>query len=307
MAQNDKFNQQQLESLQMSLIDLSQAGWIQQFQDDILILQNPHFKANWAPYKMKHVLLVLCNGGSGIGAINLRQYRLCRNSLLIGLPGQILASQELSEDFQGTFILMSERFLSRLSISDSYLFFKRVENKPFCQLDEQVAAAFRSFGDMAYNLMMIQDQTLNMDEALRELIKLFFLMTDTLFASSATGLETQQRQSEVMMSFLQLVKLHYRDHRDVGFYANKMNLSAKYMTTLIKNASGKSALQWIEDYVILDAKAQLYSTVNTIQQIAYELNFPSQSLFGRYFKRIVGVSPSDYRISVRKSLMADHF
>jgi AraC-like DNA-binding protein len=102
-----------------------------------------------------------------------------------------------------------------------------------------------------------------------------------------------------MMQFLQLVKLHYREHREVGFYADKMNLTAKYMTTLVKKASGKPAIQWIEDYVILDAKAQLSSTVNTVQQIAFDLNFPSQSLFGRYFKRAVGMSPSDYRSSLR--------
>jgi len=90
-----------------------------------------------------------------------------------------------------------------------------------------------------------------------------------------------------------------KEHRDVGFYADKMNMTAKYMTTLVKKASGKSALQWIEDYVILEAKAQLTSTVNTIQQIAFDLNFPSQSLFGRYFKRAVSMSPSDYRATHR--------
>ena len=73
----------------------------------------------------------------------------------------------------------------------------------------------------------------------------------------------------------------------------------KYMSTLIKKVSGKTALGWIEEYVILDAKAQLSSTMNTIQQICYDLNFPSQSFFGQYFKRIVGKSPSDYRRTYR--------
>ncbi|MBP3202673.1 MAG: helix-turn-helix transcriptional regulator [Bacteroidales bacterium] len=303
MAQNDKYNQKQLESLQMSLIDLPQAGWMEIFQDDVLILQNPHFKADWAPYKMKHILLVLCNGGSGIGSINLRKYRLQYNSLLIGLPGQILASQELSNDFKGTFMLLSERFLSRLSIGDTYLFYKQIEKNPFCQLDEKAAATFRSFTDLSYNLMQMPQMKANMDELLRQLTQLFFLMIGAIRHVPDEKNDSQQRKNEVMMQYLQLVKLHYRAHRDVGFYADKMNISAKYMTTLIKNASGKSAIQWIEDYVILDAKAQLYSTVNTVQQIAYELNFPSQSLFGRYFKRIVGMSPTDYRASVRQSLV----
>lgn len=304
MIQNEKFNQQQLESLQMSLIDLPQAGWMERFQDDVLILQNPHFKMNWAPYKIKHVLLVLCNGGTGIGSVNLRQYELQSNSLLIGLPGQILASQEMSEDFQGTFILLSERFLSRLNIGDTYLFYKSVEKNPFRQLEESTAAAFRSFAALTYTMGQVQAFKSSMDDMLRQLTQLFFLMAGAIFHPAADGNDAQHRPNEVMMQFLQLVKQHYREHRDVAFYADQMNLSAKYMTTLIKSASGKSAIQWIEEYVILDAKAQLYSTVNTVQQIAYDLNFPSQSLFGRYFRRLVGMSPSDYRLSVRKSLIA---
>lgn len=304
MVQNEKFNQEQLESLQMSLIDLPQAAWMERFQDDVLILQNPHFKANWAPYKIKHVLLVLCNGGSGIGSVNLRKYELQSNSLLIGLPGQILASQEMSEDFQGTFILLSERFLSRLSIGDTYLFYKSVEKNPFRQVDENTAAAFRSFASLTYALRQVQELKSSMEEVLRALTQLFFMMTGAIFHPTADENDAQRRPSEVMMQYLQLVKQHYREHRDVAFYADQMNLSAKYMTTLIKSASGKSAIQWIEEYVILDAKAQLYSTVNTVQQIAYDLNFPSQSLFGRYFRRLVGMSPSDYRLSVRKSLIA---
>jgi araC-type DNA-binding domain-containing proteins len=110
---------------------------------------------------------------------------------------------------------------------------------------------------------------------------------------------TDSRQSEVMNAFISLVKSNYHEHRDVEYYAGRMNLTAKYLTTLIKKASGKPALQWIEDYVILDAKAQLSSTQNSIQQICYDLNFPTPSFFGRYFKRAVGMSPSEYRRSIR--------
>jgi AraC-like DNA-binding protein len=138
-----------------------------------------------------------------------------------------------------------------------------------------------------------------MEEALQLLNRLFFLMIGWVTHASTAGNEAQLRENEVMLRFLQLVKQHYREHHEVAFYADKMNISAKYMTTLIKKASGKSALQWIEDYVILDAKAQLSSTVNTIQQITFDLNFPSQSIFGRYFKRAVGMSPSEYRASLR--------
>lgn len=299
MAHNEKLNQKRLEELQMTLIDLSRTEWLEHFQDDILILHNPRFKANWEPYKLKHVLVVLCHEGNGFGAVNLRPIHLQRNSLMIALPSQIAESHKVDDHFKATFMLMSERFLSRIHIGDAYLFHKSVENTPVFQLDEKTAAAFRSLIDLAYNLMRIQDESPQMEEIFGLMSRLFYLIAGWIVNPSSDGEENRQRQGEVMMQFLQLVKLHYREHREVGFYADKMNLTAKYMTTLVKKASGKPAIQWIEDYVILDAKAQLSSTVNTVQQIAFDLNFPSQSLFGRYFKRAVGMSPSDYRSSLR--------
>lgn len=299
MAHSEKLNQERLESLQMSNFDLSRTEWMGQVGNDVLILHNPHFNVNWEPYRMKYVLVAVCNEGSGYGAVNLRSFRLHKNSILIVLPSQIIQSYEVSEDFKGTFILFSERYLSRLGQGDAYLFYKNAEHAPFYQLDEGTAAALRSYIDLLHKLLQIQPARPNMEEALQLLNRLFFLMIGWVTHASTAGNEAQLRENEVMLRFLQLVKQHYREHHEVAFYADKMNISAKYMTTLIKKASGKSALQWIEDYVILDAKAQLSSTVNTIQQITFDLNFPSQSIFGRYFKRAVGMSPSEYRASLR--------
>ncbi|MBR1576805.1 MAG: AraC family transcriptional regulator [Bacteroidales bacterium] len=89
------------------------------------------------------------------------------------------------------------------------------------------------------------------------------------------------------------------DKRMAGEFASA---SDNHLSSVVKKTSGKTPLEWIENYVILDAKAQLSSTMNTVQQIAWNLNFPSQSFFGRYFKRIIGMSPSDYRANVHKTL-----
>lgn len=302
MYNNEKLSQKRLDDLQMSRIDLSRTEWFDQFRDDILILHNPRFKGDWEPYKLKQVLVLLCNGGDGYGAINLHPIHLQKDTLLVALPSQI-AESNVDESFKGTFLVMSEHFLSRLNIGDAYLFHKQVENNPVYQLDERTATTFRSLIELVHNIMLSGNDSSGMEEIFSLISRLFFILISRVVNPSSDAQETGQRHGEVMMQFLQLLRQHYRDHRDVGFYADKMNISAKYMTTLVKKASGKPAIQWIEDYVILDAKAQLSSTVNTIQQIAFDLNFPSQSLFGRYFKRAVGMSPSDYRISLRQTQM----
>lgn len=83
----------------------------------------------------------------------------------------------------------------------------------------------------------------------------------------------------------------------MGFYAEKLHITPKYLSTVIKQNTGKSVNDWIDDYVILEAKALLKSSRMTIQQISDELNFVDQSAFGKYFKRIEGMSPKDYKNS----------
>ena len=69
----------------------------------------------------------------------------------------------------------------------------------------------------------------------------------------------------------------------------------KHLSEVIKRVSQKSANSLIDGYVCLEARALLKSTDMTIQQISDELNFPSQSYFGKYFKRLTGISPKEYR------------
>jgi len=81
----------------------------------------------------------------------------------------------------------------------------------------------------------------------------------------------------------------------VGFYARQLCITPKYLTTLIKRISGKSVSEWIDNYVILEAKTLLKYSNMSVQEIAYYLNFPNQSFFGSYFKRNAGMSPSQYK------------
>ena len=106
---------------------------------------------------------------------------------------------------------------------------------------------------------------------------------------------TKTKRDDLFEAFYNLLLAHYKESREVGFYADKLCLTPKYLSAVIKDLTGKSAFEWINDYVTLEAKALLKSTNMTIQQISDELNFANQSFFGKYFKRLTGVSPKEYR------------
>lgn len=83
----------------------------------------------------------------------------------------------------------------------------------------------------------------------------------------------------------------------MSFFARRLNFTPNYLSSRVKEYSGRTATEWIEESVILEAKTMLKHTDLTIQEIAYKLNFPTQTFFGKYFKRITGLSPKQYRTS----------
>lgn len=280
-------------------IDIEQTDWIEQCGDDFILVHNPVFKVtNRNPYKLGMVLAIICEDGCASGSINLKPYTLRKNGLMIVLTDHIVESHNISEDFKGTYIFMSSSFLASLNVGDGYKFYENIETDACFQLDNRMFNAVTSYINMSRTMINISDLNPNIRESLILLTRLSFLNLGWFIHQEAFSRSIPTHQSVVMNRFISEVKTGYTEHRDVEYYANKMNMTAKYLTTIVKKASGKSALRWIEEYVILDAKTRLASTMNSIQQISYELNFPSQSFFYRYFRRVTGMSPSDYRCSV---------
>lgn len=106
------------------------------------------------------------------------------------------------------------------------------------------------------------------------------------------------RKNKICKDFLILLNQHSREERQLKFYANKLCISPKHLSLLIKETTGLSANRWITDAVIHEAKRLLLDSENSVKEISYLLNFPSQSFFGKYFKREVGLSPSNYQNEV---------
>ena len=103
------------------------------------------------------------------------------------------------------------------------------------------------------------------------------------------------RRDELLMRFTQLVSDNYKLHRKVSYYADKMCLTPKYLSTVVYEASGKYARDIIAEFVIMEAKRCLVNTTMTVQEIGDYLHFSCQSFFGKYFKEHAGMSPQAYR------------
>ena len=104
------------------------------------------------------------------------------------------------------------------------------------------------------------------------------------------------RKEQIFRDFLTLLEQYYKEERSISFYADRLCLTPKYLSTIIKEISGKHGMQWIDEYVALEAKALLREGNYSVKQVSDILNFPSQSMFGRFFKKMTGYSPKQYML-----------
>ena len=117
---------------------------------------------------------------------------------------------------------------------------------------------------------------------------------------------SQSREQSIFDRFIQLVNQHCAEQHQIGYYADRMCLTERYLSTIIRQTSGITAKEWIDRALITRIKVELKHTSKSIAQISEELNFPNPSFFSKYFKRLTDVPPGEYRVEelhLRKKLI----
>ena len=275
----------ELENLEFESID-----------DDIILLDKPViYSAFQYPFKVDVTAVIICISGTTEGYVNLKSYTTNGACLFTILPGQIMEYKSISDDFSGLFIIMSQKFTDSLmpNAAERLPLTISVRDNPVTPLNEETIDGMIRYFDMLKRIIQIKDHPHRLEVA-RHLTLAFFYGACVDFHKSISNSNITYHEM-FMEKFLRLVQTHYKSERGLEFYANKLCVTPKHLSKVIKATSNKSANDWIDEHVTLEAKALLKSTNMTIQQISDELNFPSQSFFGKYFKRVTGMSPREYK------------
>ena len=251
------------------------------------------------PTKISVAVLTICLKGTFEVSIDLKRHVVTENQTIIIRPDQILQYHHISDDFSGRFIVMSQNFLDTISINigDKYPLWFFLKNTPVSQCSQQEIEIFKDYYTMLDKTVRMKDNPNR-----KGTVKYLLLAFHNVLKNNPQRRQDAQnamysRKNEIFESFYKFIQQHHKKHRTVGFYADKLCLTPKYLTTVIREVSGTTAHDWINEYVILSAKALLKSTVMTIQEISNELSFANQSFFGKYFKQYVGMTPMEYRKS----------
>lgn len=247
------------------------------------------------PIKLDAVIAIICTNGSINGSLNLRPFEANAPGLLIILSDQVLQIERFSEDFHGMALVLSNEFWKDFPFSKnlSIPIFSSINENPYIKLETEELYSIMDYFKLLQTTIRKKENQ-NRSEAVKYLTMAFFYGIGYQFHKIPDDI-SKTKHDIITEKFLAMVRDNFRYHRDTRFYAEKLSLTPKYLSKVLRQKSGKTAVEWIDDHIILEAKALMMSTNKNIKQISDELNFPSQSFFGKYFKRRVGISPKEYR------------
>ena len=219
-------------------------------------------------------------------------------------PGDVYIYMASSEDAEG--IMVEVDFYYILPIVNKVI---NVESQLFMRKNPCVSLSGEQCAHFEYLLNNLWDR-INAEDCQKENVQYQHLKLDLIISMGQTicydilnmyftnqPLQPLQqgKKDVVFQNFMLSLFRFYRKERDVSFYARMQHITPRYFSAIIKEKTGDSALQWIVRMVITEAKQLLEESVLSIKEIADQLNFPTQSFFGKYFKQYVGISPKEYR------------
>lgn len=247
-------------------------------------------------YKLEGAAILLCLGGEAKITLDLKQYNVKKNTQVVLLPGTVLSINEISKDFRVDFFVSHGEMFREACHRLESTFFHFLKENPCYLLPEHFTANIKGFLSAATSIYNDSENRFRNQIARNHLQSFLLDVYDKAYRFfTSKEIEGYNRQDELFKKFMTLIHDHCATQREVGFYADRLCISAKYLTNIVRATTGDSAKKVIDDFSILELKVLLQSSELTIQEIADQLNFPDQSYLGRYFKRHEGISPMEYR------------
>lgn len=257
-----------------------------------------------APHRHNYYEIVYIEKGEGYHEIDFQTYPIQGAGLHFLLPGQVHLLR-FHGSCQGYIMAFSEDFFSFYNPESSglatYPFFRPQQRQPVLTLGQGDQPYFHNLvGNMAADHLTPDTDHRIMGKYLGILLQ---KSAQLIHIADSERISTFSHP-DLIANFQQLVETHHREHHTVQYYANKLDISPDYLSRSIKKFLGHSAGEYILTKLLLEAKRLLVFTTMSSKQIAYSLFIEDPSYFGRIFKRKTGLTPNEYRASVRKSAIS---
>lgn len=248
------------------------------------------------PFISPNLIITLNHCGSCHINFDMQHVEFHRHDIAVMLPDHIIGNGQCSTDYRITVIVIARSFFDELVNREAFMGFLRYKNRPNYHLNEEQYNQINTI--LATLRLVIEIDHPKRIESLANLLDiLFYALTD--YRGEESTDKDEQRNTYLFNAFYDLLIDNYQQHHEIAWYSEKLCLTPKYFSGVIRQITGKSAAQWINEVLVLHAKRLLHTRHDmTVQQIAYELGFKENATFCRFFKDQTGLRPSEYRKGV---------
>lgn len=250
-------------------------------------------------YKSSFFSIFIITNGSMLVKHNLREFLVEKNSLLFIMPATIYEFTEVSQDFKVVGSVFSVDYMSQTGIilnTSSVVEVMTGAYQPYYAINDEER-------DLLLNLQEILKRALEEETSVAFLTEIkkhsflsLFYHAASIYARYNVSYKVKlNRREELTIGFLRLLAKHYREERSVKYYADRLFVTPKHLTQMLKEGTGRTTGSFIDRAVIVGAKVLLRDPSLNIAQVAQELNFADQFTFAKYFKKHTGITPSQFR------------
>ncbi len=275
------------------------AGLIRLVEQKDLVLEKETcgFAVKGVDMSFPYLIILLCLRGSATALYDMREMRVKKDTLAVIMPKHIMRPLDCSDDFAYMRIAISSEILGEVKnhiLGHEYDVFHK---SPTCQLTDVQAERVKALAEVLsaiaqheMNELMLRRQMLQIQLAIAYEFIHFYRLEDDKRSDKA-------KYADVYNRFTNLVVAHYKENRNVNYYAGLLDYDPQYFTKLFCKASGGvSPLEWIQQYVVTQAKLLMDANPKqTVKETAYQLGFSTTANFCRYFKRATGIYPQAYK------------
>lgn len=243
--------------------------------------------------------IVICRKGKAVIHVNYHQWELYKGAVITVFPNDVVLLEEIKgeENFEVEMLRYSASLLREASLQMEQTVYSFLREDR-CRQDKPIVTNIINSMFQLLKVYFDQKECTCLTDLVLYQLKAFFIGFHEYLQRNPQYQQSEiksRRIRELFNHFMMLVEREYKTSRDVNYYAQKMNITSKYLTNIVKQVTPHTPKIIIDEYVILQLKMQLHLSKQSIKEIAWEYHFSDVSFFCRYFKSHTGKTPQQFR------------
>lgn len=242
-------------------------------------------------------LILICRSGRALLHVNFDEFELTADSVITLFPNDVVMVSGASDDFATEYLRYDASILREASLQLEQTVYSQLRGDR-CRSRSPIVTDIINAMFGFLNIYFRQKDCRCLEQLVLLQLKAFFIgFYDYLqrFPDERPAESGSRRARELFNRFMYLLEAHYRESRDVAWFAARMRITPKYLNNVVRSISGHSVKTIIDHYVVLQLKLTLRSTTLTVKEVAWLYHFSDVSFFCRYFKQRTGCTPQEFK------------